>query len=90
MTTRVNLKTYIAMGRALSPLLFMLTTEDILKETVSRTGPADLGNGVKSPLKAFMDVTTVLSHQRRRDVHNSKQATRSTCLILDELQTKEI
>ena len=46
----------------MSPILFVLAMEVLLKAASRNAAPADLGNGhVTPPLKAFMDDTTVLS-----------------------------
>ena len=50
------------MGCAISPILFVLAMEVILKAAMSSAGPAELGNGYQvPPLKAFMDDTTILT-----------------------------
>ena len=61
-TSWVNLEVGIAMGCAISPILFVLAMEVILKAAMSSAGPAELGNGYQvPPLKAFMDDTTILT-----------------------------
>ena len=61
-TSRINLDVGIAMGCAISPILFVLAMEVILKAASGNSRPADLGNGYQTPpLKAFMDDTTVIS-----------------------------
>ena len=61
-TDWINLEVGIAMGCAISPILFVLAMEVLLKAAMSGAGSVDLGNGYQMPpLKAFMDDTTVLS-----------------------------
>ena len=61
-TCWINLDVGIAMGCTISPILFVLAMEVILKAATGSAGPADLGTGYQTPpLKAFMDDTTVLS-----------------------------
>ena len=61
-TDWINLEVGIAMGCAISPILFVLAMEVILKAAGDKTDQVDLGDGCMMPaLKAFMDDTTVLS-----------------------------
>ncbi|GFO06764.1 reverse transcriptase [Plakobranchus ocellatus] len=49
------------MGCTISPMLFVMALEVILKAAEGRTGHANLGGGCSMPpLKAFMDDTTVI------------------------------
>ena len=61
-TDWINLEVGIAMGCAISPILFVLTMEVILKAAMTNTQPASLGSDCHiPPLKAFMDDTTIVS-----------------------------
>ena len=61
-TDWIDLEVGIAMGCAISPILFVLAMEVILKAAMKSSGPVNLGDGYQMPpLKAFMDDTTVLS-----------------------------
>ena len=63
-TDWINLEIGIAMGCAISPILFVMAMEIILKAAMTSANLTDLGNGyITPPLKAFMDDTTVLSTQ---------------------------
>ena len=54
------------MGCAISPILFVLAMEVLLKAASKKANPADLGNGsLVPPLKAFMDDTTVISSNEK-------------------------
>ena len=60
-TDWINLEIGIAMGCTISPILFVIAMEVILKAAEGSAGPADLGGGCYMPaLKAFMDDTTVI------------------------------
>ena len=60
-TEWINLEVGIAMGCTISPILFVLAMEVILKAAEGSASPADLGGGCQMPpLKAFMDDTTIL------------------------------
>ena len=60
-TDWINLEIGIAMGCAISPILFAMAMEVILKAAEDSAGPANLGGGCyMSPLKAFMDDTTII------------------------------
>ena len=60
-TDWVNLEVGIAMGCTISPILFVLAMEVILKASEQYAGPTNLGDGCQMhPLKAFMDDTTIL------------------------------
>ena len=49
------------MGCTISPILFVMAMEVILKAEEDSAGPANLGDGCyMSPLKAFMDDTTII------------------------------
>ena len=49
------------MGCTISTVLFVMAMEVILKAAEDSAGPANLGSGCyKSPLKAFMDDTTII------------------------------
>ncbi|GFO29352.1 reverse transcriptase [Plakobranchus ocellatus] len=60
-TTRwINLEVGIAMECTISPILFVMAMEVILKAAEGIAGPANLGGGCSMPpLKAFMDDTTI-------------------------------
>ena len=75
-TDWINLEIGIAMGCTISPILFVMAMEVILKAAEGRAGWANLG-GVfyMSPLKAFMDDTTVIC---------SNEA--ETCRMLERLE----
>ncbi|GFN84981.1 reverse transcriptase [Plakobranchus ocellatus] len=60
-TKWINLEVGIAMGCTISPILFVMAMEVILKAAEGSAGPANLGGGCSMPpLKAFMDDTTVI------------------------------
>ncbi|GFN87642.1 reverse transcriptase [Plakobranchus ocellatus] len=60
-TNWINLEVGIAMGCTISPILFVMAMEVILKTAEGSAGPTTLGGGCsKPPLKAFMDDTTVI------------------------------
>ncbi|KAK3791565.1 hypothetical protein RRG08_002921 [Elysia crispata] len=49
------------MGCTISPILFIMAMEVILKAAEDSAGPANLGGGYyMPPLKAFMDDTTII------------------------------
>ena len=74
-TDWIDLQVGIAMGCAISPILFVLAMEVILKAAASNTSPTNLGDGLQiPPLKAFMDDTTILSSSKAE-----------TCKMLDRL-----
>ncbi|GFR88377.1 reverse transcriptase [Elysia marginata] len=57
----INLELSVFKGRSISPILFVMTIEVILKSLESSAGPANLGGGRSMPhLKAFMDDTTIM------------------------------
>ncbi|GFO22350.1 reverse transcriptase [Plakobranchus ocellatus] len=57
----INLEVGIAMGCTISPILFVIAMEVILKAAEGSAGPANLGGGCSMPpLKAFMDDTTII------------------------------
>ncbi|GFR94326.1 reverse transcriptase [Elysia marginata] len=59
-TNWINLEVGIAMGCTISPTLFVMAMEVILKAAEGSAGPANLGGGCSMPpLKAFMDNTTI-------------------------------
>ena len=69
-TDWINLEVGIAMGCAISPILFVLAMEVILKAATSNARQTDLGDGYKMPpLKAFMDDTTVISSREDETRH---------------------
>ncbi|GFO32390.1 reverse transcriptase [Plakobranchus ocellatus] len=60
-TNWINLKVGIAMGCTISPILFVMAMEVILKAAEGSAGPASLGGGCPMPpLKEFMDDTTII------------------------------
>ncbi|GFN73710.1 reverse transcriptase [Plakobranchus ocellatus] len=60
-TNWINLEVGIAMGCTISPALFVMAMEIILKAVEGSAGPATLGGGCSMPpLKAFMDGTTII------------------------------
>ncbi|GFO23788.1 reverse transcriptase [Plakobranchus ocellatus] len=60
-TNWINLEVGIAMGYTISPILFVMAMEVILKAAEGSAGPANLGGGCSMPsLKAFMDDTTII------------------------------
>ena len=60
-TDWINLEIGIAMGCTISPILFVMAMEVILKAAKDSAGPANLGGGCyMPPLKAFMDDTTII------------------------------
>ncbi|GFN84733.1 reverse transcriptase [Plakobranchus ocellatus] len=59
-TNWINLEVGIAMGCTISPILFVMAMEVILKAAQSSAGLANLGGGCSMPpLKAFIDDTTI-------------------------------
>ncbi|KAK3756348.1 hypothetical protein RRG08_038837 [Elysia crispata] len=57
----INLETGIALGCTISPFLFVMAMEVILKAAEDSAGQVNLGGGCyMSPLKAFMDDTTII------------------------------
>ena len=74
-TDWINLEIGIAMGCTISPILFVIAMEVILKAAEGSTGPANLRGGCyMPPLKAFMDDTTVICSNETE-----------TCQILERL-----
>ncbi|GFR97667.1 reverse transcriptase [Elysia marginata] len=60
-TNWINLEVGIAMGCTISPILFVMAMEVILKAAESSAGPANLGGGCSiPPLKPVMDYTTII------------------------------
>ncbi|KAK3765298.1 hypothetical protein RRG08_013267 [Elysia crispata] len=60
-TDLINLEIGIAMGCTISPILFVMAMEVILKAAEDSAGPDNLGGGCyMPPLKAFMDDTTII------------------------------
>ncbi|GFO10130.1 reverse transcriptase [Plakobranchus ocellatus] len=65
-TNWINLEVGIAMGCTISPILFVMPMEVILKAAEGSAGPANLGGGCSMPpLKAFMVDTTVIYSKKR-------------------------
>ncbi|GFN92196.1 reverse transcriptase [Plakobranchus ocellatus] len=63
----INLEVGIAMGCTISPILFVMAMEVILKAAEGSAGPANLGGGCSMPpLKAFMDDTTIIKEDETR------------------------
>ena len=57
----INLEIGIAMGCTIFPILFVMAMEVNLKAAEDSAGPTNLGDGCYiSPLKAFMDDTTII------------------------------
>ena len=82
-TNWIHLQTGIAMGCTVSPILFVLAMQVILKASEKESEGAHLGDGVlMAPLKAFMDDTTILT--------SSKDEADRMLLRLIQLQAKEI
>ncbi|GFR84509.1 reverse transcriptase [Elysia marginata] len=60
-TNWINLEVGIAIGYTISPILFVMAMEVILKTAEGIAGPANQGCGCSMPpLKAFIDDTTVI------------------------------
>ncbi|GFN92640.1 LOW QUALITY PROTEIN: reverse transcriptase [Plakobranchus ocellatus] len=60
-TIWINLEVRIASGCTISPTLFVMAMEVILKVAEGSAGPASQGGGCSMPpLKAFKDVTTII------------------------------
>ena len=77
-TSWIDLDVGIAMGCAISPILFVMAMETILNAASNKAGPANLDSGhVPPPLKAFMDDTTIVS--------NEESGTRQILRTLDEV-----
>ncbi|GFN84096.1 reverse transcriptase [Plakobranchus ocellatus] len=65
----INLEVGIAMDCKISPILFVLAMEVILRTAEEHASPADLGGGYyMSPLKAFKDDNTTLS-SKENEIH---------------------
>ena len=79
-TTNWNwLKVGIAMGCSLSPILFVLVMQLLLKAIENNAEIVELGGGLQMPpVKVFMDSTTILS---------SKESTTRKILSLMDKQT---
>ncbi|GFR81669.1 reverse transcriptase [Elysia marginata] len=79
-TNWINLEVGIAMGCTISPILFVMAMEVILKAAEGSAGPANLGGGCSMPpLKAFMDGTTIIC--------SKEEETRRMLARLDTLMT---
>lgn len=78
-TTKWNrLEVGIAMGCTVSPILFVLAMELILKATNNKADVVELGGGCQmQPVKAFMDDTTILS--------SKVSSTRKILSLMDDL-----
>ena len=76
-TKWIDLDVGIAMGCAISPILFVLAMEVILRAASSETGRDNRPSCQPPPLKAFMDDTTVLS--------SNEEDTREILERLDEV-----
>lgn len=64
-TDWTQLEVGIAMGCTVSPVLFVLAMQVLLKAAEAETELVDLGQSVRMPpLKAFMDDTTVITNSR--------------------------
>ncbi|GFO46016.1 reverse transcriptase [Plakobranchus ocellatus] len=62
-TNWINLEVGIAMGCTISPILFVMAMEVILKAAEGSAGPANLGGGCSMPpLKAFEDYKGKTTH----------------------------
>ncbi|GFO34521.1 reverse transcriptase [Plakobranchus ocellatus] len=60
-TNWINLEIGIAMGCTISPILFVIAMEVILKATEGSANPSNLGDACSMPpLKAFIDDTTII------------------------------
>ncbi|GFO40954.1 reverse transcriptase [Plakobranchus ocellatus] len=81
----INLGVGIAMGCTISPILFVIAMEVILKATESSAGPVNLGGGCSMPpLKAFMDDTTLSAPKKKK---KKKDETRRMLTPLDVLMS---
>ncbi|GFO10260.1 reverse transcriptase [Plakobranchus ocellatus] len=79
-TNWINLEVGIAMGCTISPILFAMTMEVLLKAAEGSAGPANLGGGCSMPpLKAFMDDTT--------SICSKEDETRRMLTRLDDLMS---
>ncbi|GFO02404.1 reverse transcriptase [Plakobranchus ocellatus] len=79
-TNWINLEVGIAMGCTISPILFVMAMEVILKAAEGSAGPANLGGGCSMPpLKAFMDDTT--------SICSKEDETRRMLTRLDDLMS---
>src|SRR5215469_5308480 len=66
-TDWMNLEIGIAMGCTVSPVLFVLAMQVLLKAVEPSTEDAHLGKGVHMPpLQAFMDDTTILTNRKAK------------------------
>ena len=60
-TNWINSEIGIAIGCTISPILFVMAMEVVLKAAEDSAGPADLADGCyMPPLKAFVDDTTII------------------------------
>ena len=80
-TTNWNrLEVGIAMGCSVSPIIFILAMQLLLKATECKADMVELGGGCQMPpVKAFMDDTTILS--------SKESSTRKLLSLMDELIT---
>ena len=79
-TDWARLEVGIAMGCTVSPILFVMAMQVLLRAAESKANPAELGGGCQMPpLKAFMDDKTILS--------SKEPGTRSLLSHLDDLMT---
>ena len=66
----INLEIGIAMGCTISPILFVMAMEIILKAAEDSAGSANLGGGCyMPPLKTFMDDTTIICSKEEETRH---------------------
>ncbi|GFO40901.1 reverse transcriptase [Plakobranchus ocellatus] len=79
-TNWINLEVGIAMGCTISPILFVMAMDVILKAAEGSASPANLGGECSMPpLKAFMDDTTIIC--------SKEEETRRMLTPLDDLKS---
>ncbi|KAK3768484.1 hypothetical protein RRG08_060846 [Elysia crispata] len=79
------------MGCTISPILFVMAMEVILKASEDSAGPANLGGGCYMPsLKAFMDDTTIICSKEDETRRMLERLDVLMAWCRDEIQTKEV
>ena len=90
-TDWINLEIGIAMGCTISPILFVMAMEVILKAAEDSAGPANLGGGCYlPPLKAFMDDYHHNLLKGRRNTPKARVPRRLNGMVQNEIQAKEV
>ena len=90
-TDWINLEIGIAMGCTISPTLFVMAMEVILKAAEDSAGPANLGGGCYMLLlKVFMDDTTIICSKEDETRRMLECLDVLMAWSQDEIQTKEV